>query len=82
MLSWGSLDLEFGFRFGVPESRGGMDGALVSRSLCRLCFRIQYLAMGGGHVVGHDGKASDWMRGDDDEWRSSMKEFYSSNVYN
>ena len=40
-----------------------MDGASASGSLCRLCFRIRYLAMGGGHIAGHDGEASDWMGG-------------------
>ena len=32
--------------------------------------------------MGHDSEASDWMGGDDDELRSSTKEFHSSNVYN
>ena len=32
--------------------------------------------------MGCDGEASDWTKGDDDEWRSSAKEFYSNNVYN
>ena len=59
-----------------------MDRASVSGSLCRLCFHIRYLAMGGGHVAGRDGEASDWMGEGNDEWRSSMKEFHSSNVYN
>ena len=59
-----------------------MDGASASGSLHRLCFHVQYLAMGGGHIAGHDGKASDWTKGDDDERRSGTKEFYSSNVYN
>ena len=40
-----------------------MDGASASRFLHRLCFCVQYLAMGGGHVAGHDGEASDWMWG-------------------
>ena len=82
-LSRGSLDPDFGFRFGVPESGVGMDGASASRSLCWLCFCVQYLAICGGHIMGHDGKASDWIGGgDDDEQRSSTKEFHSSNVYN
>ena len=55
----GSPDLEFGFRFGVLETGVGMDGASVSGSLCRLCFRVQYLAMGGGHIARRDGEASD-----------------------
>ena len=59
-----------------------MDGASASGLLCRLCFCVRYLAMGGGHIMGRDGEASDWMRGDDDEWGSSMKGFHSSNVYN
>ena len=82
MLSWGSPDPEFGFGFRVLEAGVGMDGASASGSLRQLCFHIWYLAMSGGHVMGRDGEASDWMRGDDNEWRSSMKKFHSSNVYN
>ena len=62
-LSRGSLDPEFRFGLRVSEAGVGMDGASVSGLLCQLCFCVQYLAMGGGHVMGHNGKASDWMRG-------------------
>ena len=58
-LSRGGPDPDFRFRFKVPESGVGMDGASASRSLRRLCYRIWYLAMGGGHVAEHNGKASD-----------------------
>ena len=75
MLSQGGLDLEFGFGFGVLEARVGMDGASASGLLCQLDFCVWYLAMGGGHAMGHDGKASDWTKGDDDEQRSNTKEF-------
>ena len=74
-LSQGSLDPEFGFGFGVPETRVGLDGASVSGSLCQLDFRVLYLAMGAGHAVGHDGEASDWMKGDDNEQRLNTKGF-------
>ena len=63
MLSWGGPDPEFRFRFGVPEAGVGMDGASASRSLRQLCFHVWYLATVGGHVTGHNGEASDWMRG-------------------
>ena len=67
MLSQGSPDPEFGFGFGVSETGVGMDWASASRSLRQLCFRIRYLAMGGGHVAGHNSEASDWMKGDNDK---------------
>ena len=63
MLSWDSPDPEFGFGFGVSETGVGMDGASASGLLHQLCFCVWYLAMGGGHVAGHDGKASDWIGG-------------------
>ena len=63
MLSWGSPDLEFGFGLGVSEGGVGMDGASASGSLCQLCFCIRYLAMGGGHISGSNGEASDWIGG-------------------
>ena len=75
MLSWGGLDPEFRFGFGVPETGVGMDGVSASGLLHRLDFHVWYLAMGGGHAAGCDGKASDWMKGDDDEQRLNMKEF-------
>ena len=37
----------------------GLDRASASGSLCRLDFRIRYLAIGSRHVVGHDGEAVD-----------------------
>ena len=82
VLSWGSPDPEFGFRFRVPEAGVGLDEASASESLCRLDFRVWYLAMGGGHTMGHDSEASDQTKGDDDDQRSIVREFYSSNVYN
>ena len=57
-------DPGFGFRVGVPESGVGLDGASVSRLLCRLDFHVRYLAIGGGHVAGRDGKAVDSDKGD------------------
>ena len=80
MLSQGSLDPEFGFGFGVLEVGVWMDWASASGSLHRLCFHIQYLTMGGGHIVGCDGEASDWTRRTMAMWRASMMEFYSSDV--
>ena len=55
-----------GFRFGVgvPESGVGLDRASASGSLCRLDFRVRYLAIGGGCIVGHDGEAVDSDEGD------------------
>ena len=72
MLSQGSLDPEFGFGFGVPEVGVWMDWASVSGSLHQLCFCIQYLTMGSGHVAGHDSEASDWTRGMTVTWRASV----------
>ena len=80
MLSWGSPDLEFGFRFGVLEVGVWMDCASVSGLLHRLFFRNWYLTTGGGHVTEHDSEASDWMRGMMATWRASTTEFYSSDV--
>ena len=74
-LFWGSPDLKFSFGFGVLESGVGLDGASVSGSLCQLDFRVRYLAIGGGHVVGHDGEASDRMKGVDNEQGLYMEEF-------
>ena len=54
-LSWGSLDLEFGFGFGGLETGVGMDRASASGSLHQLCFCVWYLAMGGGHVTPRNG---------------------------
>ena len=54
----------FGFGVGVPESGVGWDGASVSGSLCRLNFRIWYLAMGRGRVAGCDDEVVDSNRGD------------------
>ena len=71
----GSPDLKFGFRFGVPESGVGLDGASASGPLRRLDFHVRYLAIGGGHATGHDGKASDQMKGVDDEQRSYTEDF-------
>ena len=70
----GGLDLELGFGFGVAETGVGMDRASASGSLRRLNFRIWYLAMGGGHAIGHDGKASDWTKWDDVKQMSNTKE--------
>ena len=67
------LGLGFRFRVGVPESRMGWDGASASRSLHRLVFRVRYLAIGRGHVVGHDGKAVDSEDGDRHEWRAKHR---------
>ena len=75
MLSQGSPDLEFRFGFGVSEAGVGLDGASATRSLHQLDFCVQYLAMGGGHTMGCNGEASDWMKGDDNKRRSSTKEF-------
>ena len=36
-----------------------MDWASVSRLLHQLCFHVWYLVAGGGHIMRHDGKASD-----------------------
>ena len=47
-------DPGFGFRVGVPESGVGLDGASVSRLLCRLNFRVWYLAIGRGRVAGRN----------------------------
>ena len=78
---------EFGFRFGVPEAGVGMDGASASGSLRRLCFRVWYLATGGGHVVGCDSKARDWMRGTMvirglAQWSFTAVRFYTVRFYN
>ena len=62
-----SLDMVFGFGFGVPESGVGLDRVSASRSLCQLDFHIRYLAIGGGRVVGCDSKASDLDEGDQHE---------------
>ena len=63
---------DLGFRFGVrvPESGVGWDGASVSRSLCRLDFRIRYLAMGRGRIVGRDDEAVGSNGGDAHEQES------------
>ena len=55
-----------GFRFGVrvPESGVGLDGASASGSLSRLDFHVRYLAIGGGCVMGHDGRTVDSDEGD------------------
>ena len=55
-----------GFRFGVgvPESGVGLDRASASGSLRRLDFRVRYLVIGGGRVVGRDGEAVDSDEGD------------------
>ena len=74
-LSRGSLDPEFGFGFKVLEAGVGLDGASPSGSLHRLNFCVRYLVMGGGHITGCDDEASDWKKGDEEEWRSNMKEF-------
>ena len=57
-------DPGFGFRVGVLESGVGWDRASASGSLRRLDFRVRYLAMGRGRVVGHDDKAVDSNGGD------------------
>ena len=75
MLFQGSPDLKFRFGFRVPESRVGLDRASASGSPRRLNFRVRYLAVGGGHVAGRDGEASDRMKGVDDEQRSYTEEF-------
>ena len=61
--------LGFGFRVGVPGSRMGWDGASASGLLRRLVFRIRYLAIGGGHIVGRNGEAVDSEDGDRHKWR-------------
>ena len=65
--------------FNAPGGDGKSISERVAAPTLLLC---PVLAMGGGHITGHDSKASDWMRGDDDEWGSSTKEFHSINVYN
>ena len=60
----------------------GWDGASVSGSLRRLVFRIRYLAIGGGHVVGHDSEAVDSEDRDRHKWRAKQRTVNSSNVYN
>ena len=67
------LGLGFGVGVGVPESGMGWDGASVSRSLCQLVFRIRYLVIGGGHIVGRDGEAVDSEDGDRHEWRAKCR---------
>ena len=69
-----SPDLKFGFGFRVPESGVGLDGASASRSLHQLDFCVRYLVIGGGHVAGCDSKASDRMKGVDDEQGSYTEE--------
>ena len=71
----GSPDPRFRFGFGVPESGVGLDRASASGSLLLLDFRIWYLVIGGGHVAEHDGEASDWMKGVDNEQRSYTEDF-------
>ena len=68
------LGLGFGFGVGVPESGMGWDGASASGSLRRLVFRIRYLVIGGGHLVGHDGEAVDSEEGDRHEWRANAED--------
>ena len=63
-------DPGFGFGVGVPESRVGWDGASANGSLRRLNFRVQYLVMGRGCIVGCDNKAVDSNRGDVHEQES------------
>ena len=63
-------DPGFGFGVGVPESGVGWDVASVSRSLRRLDFRVWYLAMGRGCVVGCDDEAVDSNGGDAHEQES------------
>ena len=58
------LDLGFGFGVRVPESGVRLDRASACRSLRRLDFRVRYLAIGRGRVVGCDSKAVDSDGGD------------------
>ena len=67
MLFRGSPDPKLGFGFGVLESGVGLDGASVSRSLCRLDLCVRYLAIGGGCIAGHNGEAVDVDEGDGHE---------------
>ena len=75
------LDLGFGFGVGVPESRVGWDGASVSGSLCQLDFHVRYLAIGRGHVTGHDGEAVDSDGGDAHEWESQRRGKYTAVMF-
>ena len=63
----------FGFGVRVPESGMGWDGASASGLLCQLVFRVQYLVIGGGHVVGCNGEAVDSEEGDRHEWRAKRR---------
>ena len=58
------LDPGFGFGVRVLESGVGWDMASASGSLCQLDFHVRYLAIGRGHVVGHDGEVVDLNGGD------------------
>ena len=60
-------DLGFGFGVRVSESGVGLDRASASRLLRQLDFRVRYLVIGRGHVVGHDGEAVDSDEGDGHE---------------
>ena len=57
-------DPGFGFGVRVPESGVGWNGASASGLLCRLDFRVRYLAMGRGCVAGRDDEAVDSNGGD------------------
>ena len=63
-------DLGFGFGVRVPESGVGWDGASASRSLHRLDFRVRYLAIGRGRVMGRDNEVVDSSGGDAHEQES------------
>ena len=54
-------------------SPGWVGTASVSRLLRRLVFRVRYLVIGGGHVVGRDGEAVDSEEGDRHEWRAKRR---------
>ena len=75
------LDPGCRFRVGVPESGVGLDGASVSRSLRRLDFRIRYLAIGRGHIMGCDGEVVDSDEGDGHKWESQRGGGYTAVIF-
>ena len=83
MLSWGSPDPEFGFGW-VRSSRGrGKDGRGFSEQVAVLTLLLgPVFSYRWWHIVGCDSEVSDWTKGDDDEWRSSMTEFTAVMFYN
>ena len=66
-------DPGFGFGVRVLESGLGWDRASASGLLRQLDFRIWYLAMGRGHVAGHNDEAVDSNGGDAHEPESRCR---------